>query len=329
MHVPKVSIIVPVYKVEKYLSRCIDSILSQTYTDFELLLVDDGSPDRSGAICDEYAKIDSRIRVFHKENGGVSSARNLGIDKAKGLWTSFIDSDDYWCSEKFLSMFDKVGDNIDIVHFGYTLETKSKKLIRTSEFNCEQYVDTVAFFQRGIFSSSSWAYFFSTDHLHKFKIRFNESVKYSEDREFIIKSILLSGKQILLLRNCDYIYTYNINAATKTKRSFKYCLDDLTVLRNIFALKEQHNIKFDPNVNSFISFLMLDSFILTISRTYSLFDIKKILQSRRKLKDISEEYPNIDNKFPRYKYFLMFPVLTTLYYKIRQKVKNIVQIVTS
>ena len=92
---PKISVIVPVYKAEKYLHRCVDSILAQTFTDFELLLVNDGSPDNSGAICDEYAKRDSRIRVFHKENGGVSSARNIGLDNAKGEWITFIDSDDY------------------------------------------------------------------------------------------------------------------------------------------------------------------------------------------------------------------------------------------
>lgn len=77
---PKISVIVPVYNTEKYLHRCIDSILAQTYTDFELLLIDDGSKDNSGAICDEYAAKDSRVRVFHKENGGVSSARNLCLD---------------------------------------------------------------------------------------------------------------------------------------------------------------------------------------------------------------------------------------------------------
>lgn len=76
---PKVSIIVPVYNVEAYLHRCIDSILAQTFTDWELLLIDDGSPDRSGEICDEYALKDKRIRVFHKKNGGVSSARNFGL----------------------------------------------------------------------------------------------------------------------------------------------------------------------------------------------------------------------------------------------------------
>ena len=91
---PQISVIVPVYNTEKYLHRCIDSILAQTFTDFELLLIDDGSTDNSGTICDEYATKDSRVRVFHKKNGGVSSARNLGVDNAKGEWVTFVDSDD-------------------------------------------------------------------------------------------------------------------------------------------------------------------------------------------------------------------------------------------
>lgn len=85
MYNPKISVIVPVYNVEKYLSRCIDSILAQTFTDFELLLIDDGSNDNSGNICDDYVKKDNRIRVFHKENGGVSSARNLGLTRQRGM----------------------------------------------------------------------------------------------------------------------------------------------------------------------------------------------------------------------------------------------------
>ena len=98
---PKISVIVPVYKTEKYLPECIESILAQTFPDFELILVDDGSPDNSGKICDDYATRDSRIRVFHKENGGVSSARNLGLDNARGEWIAFVDSDDT-VGEKYL-----------------------------------------------------------------------------------------------------------------------------------------------------------------------------------------------------------------------------------
>ena len=92
---PLISVIVPVYNVEKYLRRCLDSILVQTYSNIEILLIDDGSTDQSGKICDEFAKLDSRVRVFHKENGGVSTARNLGIEQAKGEYITFIDSDDY------------------------------------------------------------------------------------------------------------------------------------------------------------------------------------------------------------------------------------------
>ena len=92
---PKISVIVPVYNTGQYLPRCIDSILSQTFTDFELLLIDDGSTDNSGMICDEYAAKDSRIRVFHKENGGVSSARNFGLAQASGEYIGWVDSDDW------------------------------------------------------------------------------------------------------------------------------------------------------------------------------------------------------------------------------------------
>ena len=89
-----VSVIVPVYNAEKYLPACLDSLLAQSLTDFELLLVDDGSRDASGAICDEYAVRDSRIRVFHIPNGGVSAARNLGLDHARGEFVVFVDADD-------------------------------------------------------------------------------------------------------------------------------------------------------------------------------------------------------------------------------------------
>ena len=95
----RISVIVPVYKVEKYIHRCVCSILNQTYTDFELILVDDGSPDNSGKICDEYAVKDNRIKVIHKDNGGLSSARNAGLDWvfefSDSQFITFIDSDDY------------------------------------------------------------------------------------------------------------------------------------------------------------------------------------------------------------------------------------------
>lgn len=114
MSSPIISVIVPVYNTEKWLRRCVDSILAQTFTDFELLLIDDGSTDGSGAICDEYAGIDSRVRVFHKPNGGVSSARNLGLNNARGEWISFVDADD-WIYLTTLETLFKASDKNEIV----------------------------------------------------------------------------------------------------------------------------------------------------------------------------------------------------------------------
>ena len=112
---PLVSIIVPVYNAEKYLNRCVDSILSQAMTDFELLLIDDGSKDNSGRICDEYATKDARVRVFHKPNGGVSSARNLGLDNAIGKWITYVDADDRCSCEYLEHLLAKTDEETDLI----------------------------------------------------------------------------------------------------------------------------------------------------------------------------------------------------------------------
>ena len=112
----ELSIIVPVYKVEKQLEQCIRSILNQSFTNFELILVDDGSPDKCGEICDEYEKKDKRIKVIHKKNGGLSDARNAGLDIAKGKYIGFVDSDDIIHPEMYERMYNFINKyNVDIV----------------------------------------------------------------------------------------------------------------------------------------------------------------------------------------------------------------------
>lgn len=114
-----VSIIVPVYNVEEYIKKCLDSLIHQTFEDIEILLIDDGSKDKSGAICDEYAQNDKRIRVIHKKNQGVSAARNAGIKEAKGEWILFVDSDD-WINENLLEVcFKYINERTDICFFGF------------------------------------------------------------------------------------------------------------------------------------------------------------------------------------------------------------------
>lgn len=114
----KISVIIPIYNVEKYLSRCVDSVLSQTLTDIEIILVDDGSPDGCGKICDEYKEKDGRIKVVHKKNGGLSSARNAGLDVSEGEYTFFLDSDDWLEEDGLRKLYDKATETgVDFVRF--------------------------------------------------------------------------------------------------------------------------------------------------------------------------------------------------------------------
>lgn len=118
-NMPLISIIVPVYKVEKYLDKCISSIVGQTYRNLEILLVDDGSPDRSGEICDTWAAKDSRIQVIHQQNAGGGAARNVALDRARGDLIGFIDSDDYMAPDMFEHLCGLLGQGADIAECGY------------------------------------------------------------------------------------------------------------------------------------------------------------------------------------------------------------------
>lgn len=137
---PMISIIVPVYNTEQYLHRCIDSVLAQTYKDFELLLIDDGSTDSSGAICDEYAEKDGRIKVFHKENGGVSDTRNKGMDLAQGKYLMFLDADDFWLQNDVLEVLVGKADeyDLDIVRGEYSAMHEDGTLAWNREISTER-----------------------------------------------------------------------------------------------------------------------------------------------------------------------------------------------
>lgn len=187
---PRISIIVPVYNVEPYLRRCVDSIFAQTFTDFELILVDDGSPDGCPAICDEYAEKDSRVRVIHKENGGVSSARNAGMEVAEGKYFLFCDSDDYvspqWCEALYVA----AEGNPDCLAFGGInrmwpentgLESNTTELERAlypkSRFLC--------FHAEGI-AGFAWNAMFNAEIIKKYAVAFRTDV-IVEDLPFCLE----------------------------------------------------------------------------------------------------------------------------------------------
>lgn len=211
MNNPKISLIVPVYNVEKYLNRCVDSILSQDFTDFEILLIDDGSMDKSGKICDEYAKIDTRVRVFHKVNGGVSSARNLGLDYAKGQWIGFCDSDDY-VKKDFLKTFFTLGDDCEMLSQGFCCPNwfgKEEKMIsEKTEVICGDHIaDYVLKTSHSTQIGYIWCKLFLREIIVNNNIRFDNSTSFMEDRLFVYKYLGYVDK-IINLSYDGYIYQF-------------------------------------------------------------------------------------------------------------------------
>lgn len=216
--VPLVSIIVPVYNAEKYLNRCIDSILSQTMTDFELLLIDDGSKDNSGRICDEYATKDARVRVFHKPNGGVSSARNLGLDNAKGKWITFVDADDRCSCDYLEHLLSKVDDDTDlIISYAVICDSTGEKAevypeYRVNATNFERlFVDSDMHWH-----TSPWAKLYRASIIYENSLRFNEMMHIGEDADFLFSFMLITDK-IYVSSDTDYYYTCDV-AGSLTKR---------------------------------------------------------------------------------------------------------------
>lgn len=235
-----ISIIVPVYKVEQYLPKCIESILSQTYPNWELLLIDDGSPDNSGKICDEYAQKDERIRVFHKENGGVSSARNLGLDYAKGDYVMFVDSDD-WISNNCLQVcFDEIKkDKLDALQFGFISVTDDlenpRVKIATLPLNGEKYIQT------NNFNVCVGGGIYKREIIEEYKLRFPKELKLAEDQIFVL-SFFKHTRSIKYMDRAMYYYLQRADSAVHTPKSedmLKSC-DELMAFGKDWKILKSH-----------------------------------------------------------------------------------------
>lgn len=182
----KISIIIPVYKVEQYLKQCLNSVVNQTYKNLEIILVDDGSPDNCGAICDEYAQKDDRIFVIHKENGGLSAARNDGIRAATGEWLAFVDSDD-WCEldyyEKLINAVDGYEADIFWAGGGFREFASSYKKIVTSKrnFYCTEKKDIDHLMAQCLKFGPPWDKLFRVQFLQENKLMFDTNDRANED----------------------------------------------------------------------------------------------------------------------------------------------------
>lgn len=206
---PLISVIVPVYNAEEFLPRCINSILAQTFTDFELLLIDDGSTDNSRKICQEYAKNDNRIRVFHKENGGVSSARNVGIDNAQGEWICFCDADDE-LMHKMLKNIATCNKDCDFILFdSYGINYKGYKTILPMDLQ-HGYVDCNELTKKMLVykvQTSPWARAFKLGKIST--LRYNTNLKIGEDLLFNLEYIHNLGENAVIYYNPEITYIYN------------------------------------------------------------------------------------------------------------------------
>ena len=220
-----VSIIVPIYKVERYLKDCVNSIINQTYKNLEIILIDDGSPDNCGKICDEYAKKDNRIKVIHKENGGLSSARNAGLDIATGEYISFIDSDDCVTYNFIEKLYRLCVDNdadiaeCDFLKFENAEELKyNKPEMEIIEKYTSAEMQERMYFENSVRTVVVWNKLYKR-HLYE-KLRFPIG-KINEDEFTTYKAFDKTNKKIIVSNDTLYFYRYNSNSIMGRKFNVK------------------------------------------------------------------------------------------------------------
>lgn len=219
---PKISVIVPVYKAEKYIHRCIDSLLVQTFKNFELLLIDDGSPDNSGKICDEYARIDSRVRVFHKGNGGVSSARQYGLEHAVGDYVIHADPDDWVESEMLQELYNKaISENADMVICDYYVNTNGKSKRHSQLIKLKDSNVVLSGILDGSIYGSCWNKLIRRSFIRNNNIHFHKDINVCEDRQFIIETLLQKPK-IEYISKAFYHYCTDVNDNSLVRSGKKY-----------------------------------------------------------------------------------------------------------
>lgn len=231
------SIIVPVYKVEKFINRCIKSILKQSYKNFELILVDDGSPDRCGVICDEYALKDLRIKVVHQKNMGLSAARNTGIRMATGKYICFVDSDDYISEDYLLEFAKEIDKNVsEIIICGYT-EIKGKNKIERNFYDLD--IDNI----RRSIVLRSWAPA-AWNKCYKKYLFEDELFPVGQTMEdlFLIPSLFLKTDKISCIDKALYYYdTNNPSSIMNTMNTLKE-YDDFLAYSRLIKLADKINV---------------------------------------------------------------------------------------
>lgn len=290
---PKISVIVPVYKTEGLLDRCVESIVGQTYKNLEIILVDDGSPDNCPAMCDEWAEKDSRIRVIHKENGGVSSARNAALDIATGDYIGFVDSDDWIELEMYSSLIQKIsesGKNIALCSY-YAVEISGERY----ECRCvvdKEVLDKDDYFRFIVLGGDGgyiWNRLYDADILKE--VRFDEDIWYSEDLLFNFKTAQKSNGAAILDK-IEYNYVQKRikeQAWVMNDHSF----DSMTALEIMLSYKDIPEDVYDCCLRGYAAaaFTLLSGVLTNEKYFYKYDDIRSAILNFKKRILTQKKYP--------------------------------------
>jgi glycosyltransferase involved in cell wall biosynthesis len=216
-----ISVIIPIYNAQDYLGRCINSVLSQTYRDIEVLLVDDGSTDKSGDMCDTFQMLDARVKVFHIQNGGPSAARNYALDKVKGQWVMFVDADD-WLYHDALEHLSHRWDNSDMVVGDFTISGRPARFLCNDDYHMIS-GDLVAYLTAYLKRPSGysmfvyvWGRLFKTAIIRNYNLYFNEQLRIFEDSLFLM-DYLKHCSSVQYVRK--YVYNFYVNQHPSSERN--------------------------------------------------------------------------------------------------------------
>ncbi|SHF22030.1 glycosyltransferase family 2 protein [Alkalibacter saccharofermentans] len=323
----KVSIIVPVYNVEQYLNKCIDSIISQTYKDIEVILINDGSKDSSGEICDKYAKKDLRIVVVHKENGGVSSARNKGLEVSTGDFIMFVDSDDWIEADAISSLMEIQNEiNYDVIMFGIHRENIILGNITATDFIAQSFndIDKIKEVLPNLIkqerTNSLWSKIYKASIIKDNNISFNEFLSIAEDALFNYE-VFFKIRSLYISEKCLYHYMIrDVESLTKRYNPLKY---EMLMAANDYlhnAIKENEHSKEIlcsaqyiriKNIYSCFLDLFASSCPLTIKEKKSY--IKNILE-KEVLKNNDNNYQIEDKSYRALKFILYTKSVNLIYF---------------
>lgn len=307
-----ISIIIPVYKVENYLNKCVESVVNQTYKNLEIILVDDGSPDNCPKMCDDWAKKDKRIKVVHKPNGGLSDARNAGINISKGKYICFADSDDYLV-DKFVEILYnnlvKTDSDLSICSFCYVYENVQSfpnPANNLTIYEGEEVIDAL-FKKNNVDHMVAWSKLYKRELFNN--LRFDVG-KLHED-EFIAHKIFVQCKKVVYTTAQLYCYLQRKGSLTQNKSFTEKNLDGAVAIEN--RVKYFLDTKWkEKSITQFLAYL---SYLYYIAKTrHASKDILKFIRNKYK-----EYYKKIKHKNLSKKLFYYFPKLFCLVRKLKEK----------